>query len=435
MSANPSIIGTNLTAYSNDLLGFVPEPTGRGTFGIIWSCIAVLFLNTWTVLHINVPPADRSKWRCYLHKMKWLLIIAIVPDGIVATAFSQWRYARRSVKEMKECAPWWTVLHGHYAEMGGYKVQDDSSGQQYIFRASQLAWLAQENLLAIPEVSAEDINDRSKTGQAAKFLACAQSAWFLVQAFARVGQRLPLTTFEVATIPFVGCTWLTYFFWWDKPMDMDTCTIIHVPKLHPDDLRTLAKSTCFPEKGATWYRPVVREVHNSGWDFYWWENLMSFRTCSIIRVNHLIPHDLHTLIQGTAAEARVAHWYRSAVNETQSSDWDYVDDIVIFLVGWFFNGVHLMAWNNTFPTHTESILWKVSVCLMLAYIGLVVPFTALLAWLPSGSIIKGLPIWCITLCYVITRLYLVAEVFIGFRALPAAAFSTVNWALYFPHIF
>ena len=39
-------------------------------------------------------------------------------------------------------------------------------------------------------------------------------------------------------------------------MDMDTCIIIHLPKLHPHDLQTLAKSTCFPEKGATWLGPL-----------------------------------------------------------------------------------------------------------------------------------------------------------------------------------
>ncbi len=36
----------NITTFAEDKLGFVPEPDGRGTFGIVWSSLAVLFLNT-----------------------------------------------------------------------------------------------------------------------------------------------------------------------------------------------------------------------------------------------------------------------------------------------------------------------------------------------------------------------------------------------------
>lgn len=425
----------NLTSSAGPLVGFVSEPNGRGTFGIVWSCLAVLFLNTWTVIHVNIPSPDFKGWRGYLHKSKWLFIIVLVPDGIVATAFSQWRSARRSVEAMQKHAPWWTILHGFYAEMGGYKVRDDSDGRQYIFRATQLAWLSEAKLITVPMVSEEDINDRSKLSHVAKALACAQSAWFLIQTLARVVQHLPLTTLEVATVPFIGCTWLTYFFWWQKPMDLETSTTIHVPRLLPSDLCNLARNTCFFNKGASWYRPVVKETHSSGWDFYWWEKPMNLRTFSVTHVNHHLPKELYTLVQNSAAEARVAHWYRTAVNETQASDWDYVDDIVIFLAGWFFNGLHLVAWNNTFPTPAESLLWKISVCGMLGYVAIWVPVAGLFAWLPSGSLLRGLPLWGITLAYSITRLYLVVEVFIGLRALPPAVFLTVEWSSYIPHIF
>jgi hypothetical protein len=50
--------------------GFVQDPNGRGTFTILLSCLAVLFLNTWTVLHLNIPP-HRSQYRNLMHKGKW----------------------------------------------------------------------------------------------------------------------------------------------------------------------------------------------------------------------------------------------------------------------------------------------------------------------------------------------------------------------------
>ena len=120
--------------------GFVREPDGRGTLSILLSCLTVLLLNTWTVLHLNIPPHS-TPWRNYLHKVKWWIVAMICPDGLAVSSCEQWRNARRSVKALKKTYPWWTVTHGFYAEMGGYRVISATThDQMYIFRVKELIW-------------------------------------------------------------------------------------------------------------------------------------------------------------------------------------------------------------------------------------------------------------------------------------------------------
>jgi len=425
----------NETSPVQRLRGFVPEPNGRGTLGILWSCLAVLFLNTWTVLHINIPPQDQKTPRRWLHRLKCWAIGVTVSDAITATAFSQWRCARRSVKELRSTLPWWKLVHGFYAEMGGFKVEDDEDGQQYTFRAAQLAWLHKEKIITLPEISEQEIKDKSKANGIAKGLACAQSTWFVLQSIARISQHLPLTTLEIEVVAFVGATWLIYLFWWKKPFDVETCTIIHVQRILPRHLRRLAVETCSPEKEPSWWRPVVKEVHPRGWDFYWFEKPWKMTSFEPISASHLLPIYLSKIVERTSAEPKVADWYRPAVNESHPSEWEFSDDAVIYGVGIFFNGIQLAAWNFTFPTPTEGLLWKISVLVMLASITVWVPTALALSWLPPASLAKQMPLYLLATVYGVSRVYVVVEIFAGLRALPPDVFQTVNWSAYIPHLF
>jgi len=35
---------------------FVSSPNARGTLDILWSCLSILVIGTWSILHLNVPP-------------------------------------------------------------------------------------------------------------------------------------------------------------------------------------------------------------------------------------------------------------------------------------------------------------------------------------------------------------------------------------------
>lgn len=112
----------DITTLAETKLGFVPEPDGRGTFGILWSSLAVLFLNTWTVLHFNIPNPNLKFWQWALHRMKWIAIATVAPEFISLMAADDYDSAKMLQRIMKGRVPWWTLTHGYYANMGGYKV-------------------------------------------------------------------------------------------------------------------------------------------------------------------------------------------------------------------------------------------------------------------------------------------------------------------------
>ncbi|KAH8655123.1 hypothetical protein BGZ60DRAFT_435517 [Tricladium varicosporioides] len=399
--------------------GFVHEPNGRGTLGILLSCLAVLLLNTWNVLHLNIPPHS-TPWRNYMHKVKWWIIALICPDGLAVSSCEQWRNARRSVKALGKRYPWWTVTHGFYAEMGGYRVVSAAGNKQmYIFRVKELIWLTENNVLTIPEITIDELHDKSNADWLVKGIALTQSSWFMMQICARVNQDLPITTLELGTVAFIGCTAMMYFFWWHKPMDLETFTPIPDPGLTSAQLCRLAKEICLLHEVSEWYRPPPKEAHNHGWDWFWFEKPMVLRRLEIISRGDIVPEDLRVVVKDNfTAHARVTSWFMPAVNESHSVEWGPWDHLCVFSVGTMFNGIHCAAWKFHFPTKVESILWKIAVCIMLGVIYFWVPIAGMTWWLPNRGRLKQIPYWFATWCY--------------FMAQPRH-FLTVEWTQYIPH--
>lgn len=48
---------TSLAQARNETIvhGWQPEPSGRGTWSIVWSCLTTILLCTWSALHLPVP--------------------------------------------------------------------------------------------------------------------------------------------------------------------------------------------------------------------------------------------------------------------------------------------------------------------------------------------------------------------------------------------
>ena len=59
---------------------WVPEPDGRGTWKIIYSCLTTLTLCVFTALHLNVGPEREPTYRWWMRKLKWVLIGIISPE-------------------------------------------------------------------------------------------------------------------------------------------------------------------------------------------------------------------------------------------------------------------------------------------------------------------------------------------------------------------
>lgn len=119
---------------------FVQPPNARGTLDIVYSCLAVIVLCTWSVLHLNVPmqitPANkRQKLARTLDrtftKVKWMAMNVLAPEVPFAQAVTGLvnAYKLRSVFDRFKAldkVPW-TVTHVQLANMGRFVIRFDQT--------------------------------------------------------------------------------------------------------------------------------------------------------------------------------------------------------------------------------------------------------------------------------------------------------------------
>ena len=74
--------------------------------------------------------------------------------------------------------------------------------------------------IEFPNVTVEEIEDRSKADGFSKTIALGQTLWFVAQCIARRVQHLDLTLVELLTLSLAVLNGVMYFLWWNKPMDV-----------------------------------------------------------------------------------------------------------------------------------------------------------------------------------------------------------------------
>ena len=429
----------NITTFAEEHFGFVPEPDGRGTFGILWSCLAALFLCTWTVQHPNLgAPHERgleASWR----RIGYVLLTIFSPELVCSVAMDQWRHARRLVQTMKGengCSSW-NMMHGFYLCMGGYKIKS-ADGTLYSFSGDEIAHLVKRKVIEVPKIDIEDVRDRSKTDNLSKLLACAQGAWFLFQVIGRAVSKLPFATLEIATIPFIGCTFLMIYFWWMKPVNVGTYATYFVKEISEEMLEELR--ALFPLQQAAKLRPFDGPQRSEPFNEIW-ARFQDQQTSLMARI--LLSWDgcFSRSTQEREKEVLPTHYSQASrlhMWDEYAAGKDRITLAFCTFLGLAFVFFHLTAWKTSFPTPVESLLWKISALTSaIAILGL----SALgLLWqhVPKRRSMDVF-FYVATVIFMIlnatARFYVIVEVFLGLRALPPGVFLTVNWVKYLPHVF
>ncbi|KAL7272833.1 hypothetical protein RUND412_004341 [Rhizina undulata] len=226
---------------------WVPNPTRRGTWDLLISCLDTLTLCIWTTPHLNIKPVldteenspikTASKVWKLPRKLKWVIIGLITPEVVMTCAATQWWQARKLRWKMREyvnrthtqspavpdnngensektnrpsCpskssfSTNWAILRSNrftpkecggltqelafYAVMGGYSIKAPSAwrkvGENTLTPESFLD-LLQAGILSTAVLNADDIHDRSKTDLIGKILICIQAGWLVLQCVAR----------------------------------------------------------------------------------------------------------------------------------------------------------------------------------------------------------------------------------------------------------
>ncbi|KAJ7200454.1 hypothetical protein C8J57DRAFT_441424 [Mycena rebaudengoi] len=187
-----------------------------------------------------VEPLWRRFCRRMVPELLWPKVKAIVaPDMQKVRALVLAEFCLTGMKggvaSPREVGDDWNLVHGFYAVMGGYAIDvSNMPGDPFLpngmkrvtLTADGLRFLLQYAPEYVPQVSEEDINDKSKADGLAKLLVALQAAWFCMQCIARASQDLPISLLEITTGGHALYTLFTYILWAQKPMNISVPTLI-----------------------------------------------------------------------------------------------------------------------------------------------------------------------------------------------------------------
>ena len=115
----------------------------------------------------------------------------------------------------------WTKTHSHFIQMGGFMLfNSEGNIAKGVLTAEIFSELLEKKKIEFPNVSVEEIEDRSKSDGFSKTIALSQTLWFVAQCIARRAQHLDLTLVELLTLSLAILNGVMYFLWWNKPLDV-----------------------------------------------------------------------------------------------------------------------------------------------------------------------------------------------------------------------
>ncbi|KAJ6449524.1 hypothetical protein C8R45DRAFT_1224357 [Mycena sanguinolenta] len=385
LSHPPNARATTDSESCNDI-------NNRSLFGIVWGCLATIFVCTWVSAHPNVPPPNQNLLQLFWRRLKMMLIGIIAPEVMVGFAARQF-FASRSLSKRYTISK----THGFFVCMGGFV----SPAGHPIVTVKQLedSDLGSKLQDAIRNVKTEEIKDKSKGDALSKGVALLQGMWFILQCLARAHQHLAITQLEVATLAFAIVNIFIWLLWWNKPLDVQRPIVVG-PRALPDS--------------------DSQAIQLSRGDRFWGA------------INGFSANEYHPL----SSVAVPSFWSVYDNDRSEAS-------ILLFLVGTVFGAVHCAAWNAVFPTLAEMWIWRTSSLVIVAIPGLISLLRMIIAIIevywgknvsaPVDSAVGVIFLLAIPL-YIAVRIILIALSLVDLRSLPESAVLDVNWSTYIPHI-
>ncbi|KAH6907719.1 hypothetical protein BKA70DRAFT_1428090 [Coprinopsis sp. MPI-PUGE-AT-0042] len=337
----------------------------------------------------------------------------------------------------------WTDVHSQFLQMGGYifKFKD---GHRYVDMGNLFgsdAKAMREALLQRQD-RVEELMDKSKTNLLARTIAYTQMLWFCTNFIGRLVDGLTITKLEVASLAYVAMTLAAYYFWIDKPLDVD-CPIIVAEEAkgsfgNLDTSRTLPgfqRFTPFPD----WDSDAVLEhgtlIAIGQSVLIVAENVLMAFLNAIVALLYLIimnlPDEWRSVDNQHADQFPFLAFWEAGVEEgsllaSTLSAFSYAA----------FGGIHCIAWNFAPYSEVEQWLWRVA-SLTVAAVPLLFPCLLLLKFMDEYNVLVLLRVLIVFLgasVFIPARVVILVLPFLELTHLPADAFKTVSWDDFFPHI-
>jgi hypothetical protein len=444
---------TGATPLPEELVGWVLENSGRGTLTVITTCLVTIFLCTWVVIH---PRVCKRELYATVHKIALFLKAILAPEFIAVEGLQEWAQCRRMARDCATVTGGkFKLIHAFYVSMLALRYRTPQ-GDRVIW-PNQYTWLLQQGLIdwesqASWGLCVEKIRDLSKADSAAKLITLVQVSWFVAQSIMRTAHALPLSQLESMTLSYIPLFAVTYFFWWEKPKDILTPSIVELPDMSPDQkqmFESMAVSKKFDDEGTgdqvayrtAWYlTPRVFEKEAEDQALQRAQEKPAKTTVDrAAKCAQDDPKPGNTPENNTSIgkgrnsedpdidlpkEMVVSHWdpdlYRSKI-------WP-----LICLFGASFGALHLISWDTAFPTTVESWLWRISAFVSMFSIIIFMHFEkVVLRW--------GGPLTIISLVspglYFVSRVVMMVQVFAALRAENPAIYNTYEASTYWVQLF
>jgi hypothetical protein len=267
--------------------------------------------------------------------------------------------------------------------MGGFITRTQLDSLDFSDTAEMLApeiiGSFEDEILAWPQMRDSEIDDRTQSDKVVKAIALTQVLWFVAHLIGRAISGLSITTLEIFTLSNVFCATITYLAWWSKPNGIRTPILLKV--IQPD---------------------------------------------CVVLVRHVAMDDY---IDFASLKVLVAG----------------------LLVNLIFASLHFIGWHSDFPSQVECMLWRiccVGVVLFSIFLTLFVAlssdrrdtlslrdplkypvFNRILLCSDRMAVARQL---VMLVLYGVFRLYMMVEMIVGLREVPADVYRMVQWTQYFP---
>ncbi|KAF1356167.1 hypothetical protein BDV97DRAFT_286873 [Delphinella strobiligena] len=379
---------------------FVSAPNIRSTLDMVWTCLSILIICTWSVQCPNLPfqihPQDwRQRIRLQLHRI-WgktvaMIIGVLLPEVMTAIAVDDWANAgsitRQILPQTEEDHIPWSRAHSFAADMGFFIIKFPENepvthlrGDAWYVDAAQLLFAQQCGIIStLPNITLEQLNDRSKSDPLVIFLAVLQVLSFGIQLIVRLVEKITSSPLEVTTLAVAICTFVIYILLWNKLKDVATPIYVSAarfPETH--ELRDLASSSIIQNKSST------------------------------------------------PALSRLSKLFSSEINAILIAPW----------LGLGFGCLHCIAWNFAYPTAVEQRLWQASSLAIITSSALLYLFYGFTSGFTSGSTLTYFDhifLGSIILLYTVARCFILVESIRSLAYLPPDAF-VATWASDMPAI-
>ena len=423
-------------------VNFVSNPDTRGTLDILWSSLFTLIACTWTIHHPNVPEQRDGRspgrkgdlwWglKSTCESAKLALVTVLAPELIISIAWDQRRIAKRVEQKLKalidqDKVPW-TRVHGHYAAMGGFVIRYNTSSEEgrggpgvpYHLTADDVIFLRRNlHLEKLPDVTRDELCDKSKSDPLLKVIAILQILWSIIQISARAIRRLPISLLELNVLALAASALVIYLLCWDKPKHVQVAvTVLTYPGEIPKDVKDGLEQV---EMSAAWV--ILFDTA---------EELQVIRNTRPLKG---VPLS-NTRIQFSDEKAGD----EATGNEKLDTEKRGVA-VSLFVAATLFGAVHVTGWNLAFPTRAEQILWRCAAIYILTLPCMIVLLHQIGRLL--GGILRvkdetvhslsGLGGTLLSWVYLFARLFILVETVRTFVSLPSNVF-VATWTANIPH--